>query len=267
MKESWRFQQYDTPGQTLWQLRLPCRLARARRKLGWALCFGADDPAGTNWRLRLPDSSSHPKSQLFFLFCCRHLTVVQWWALSSEEVATALPFEVFERITGPSDSSGLGETFQASTLLHPCLQTLAWYSPGEVNGPELPWPRWECLKKGVTWIVMAGGLITALLKLLRIFSEAEQFQAHFPHGWRQKVVPISALFGRKIKILHLGLSTYLELILPSGNQNQFQWACCDVDAGWLSYKVGVLLIVSWCQVVSKVLYTSQESLISCRKFA
>lgn len=37
VKESWRFQQCDTPAQTLWQLLLPCkRFARAGQKLSWA---------------------------------------------------------------------------------------------------------------------------------------------------------------------------------------------------------------------------------------
>lgn len=237
MKESWRFQQCDTPEQTLWQLLLPCRrLARARRELGWARsgcelwhwCSCRDKL----WRLWLPDSSNHPKSQLFPLFCCRFRDpkAVQWWALSSEEVATALPLKgsisykwwiwncllkklgaMLEMIKGPLDSSGLGEPFEASTLLRPRWQIHAWYSPGEVNVPELPWPCWECSKKGVTslvlWIVIVGSLIMALQKLIRILSEAEQFQSNFPHCWRQQVVPILALFGRRIKVLCLGLST------------------------------------------------------------
>lgn len=161
MKESWRFQQCDTPEQTLWQLLLPCRrLARARRELGWARsgcelwhwCSCRDKL----WRLWLPDSSNHPKSQLFPLFCCRFRDpkAVQWWALSSGEVATALPLKgsisykwwicncllkklgaMLEMIKGPLDSSGLGEPFEASTLLRARWQIHAWYSPGEVKCP------------------------------------------------------------------------------------------------------------------------------------
>lgn len=80
---------------------------------------------------------------------------------------------MFERITGPSDSSGLGEPFEVSTLIHPCLQIHAWYSPEEVNVPELPWPCWKCLKEGVTSIVMVGSLKTPLGKLLRIFFQKQ----------------------------------------------------------------------------------------------
>lgn len=42
---------------------------------------------------------------------------------------------MLEMIKGPLDSSGLGEPFEASTLLRPRWQIHAWYSPGEVKCP------------------------------------------------------------------------------------------------------------------------------------
>lgn len=139
-----------------------------------AVSFGTCGPAGTNCRLRLSDSSSHPKSQLFPLFCCRDPTAVQWWAVSSQEVATALSLKSLRGSRGLQ----IPQDWESPWRPPPCYIP-AWYSPGQVNVPELPWPCWECLKGGVILIVILGSLITSLLKLLRILSEAEQFQADF----------------------------------------------------------------------------------------
>lgn len=58
-------------------------------------------------------------------------------------------------------------------------------------------------------------------------------------------MPISAVFGRRIKVLYLGLSTDLDRAdLALWHQKQFQWASFDIDACCLSSKVRVSEISS-----------------------
>lgn len=135
VKESWGFQQCDTPAQTLWQLLLPCkRLARARGKPGWAWhgcklwhLWSCRDKLQTLavWQLQPPKISALPFVLLQRPFSCS----VVGCLFSGGCNSTVL--KMFERITGPSDSSGLGEPLEASTLLHPCL-VQPWAS-------ECPW--------------------------------------------------------------------------------------------------------------------------------